>query len=235
MNAYLKTEERRNIEEWLSDNTIWLMNAEPENKLSKAHNQKYNYMLKITNTATSKHRNFHFYEQGRAQDSEVFATQTDFDYNSYVADWNIELNPQWFVNMRATFLDEWFRKLGNNTQLKRENNFKFVLGITSKKMYITYDIDASGIAPAREFNILSDVPARKQIDLEIRAKDIAPVLYNLANTNVSGFVYMSGNENALVIEYDTAVGHYTIAVPTLAERKLAQGKKTTAVLFKRTQ
>ena len=233
-NVYLKTEERSRIEEWLCDNTIWLMNAQPENKLNKATNQKYIYSLKIVNSATGKDSNLHFYEQGRAQDIEALSTQTDFDYKSYEPIWITELDAQWFVNLRANFLDDWFRKLGKNTQLNRENNFKFIFEIKSKGLSIRYDIDATGDAPVRHFQIFSDLPARNTFGFEVRAKDMAPVLYNLANIGVLGKIYLSGNENAVVIEFDTNVGHYTIAIPTLAERKLAQGKNTSPKLFFRT-
>ena len=118
--------------------------------------------------------------------------------------------------------------------LENLENFKFIFEIKSKGLSIRYDIDATGDAPVRHFQIFSDLPARNTFGFEVRAKDMAPVLYNLANIGVLGKIYLSGNENAVVIEFDTNVGHYTIAIPTLAERKLAQGKNTSPKLFFRT-
>ena len=148
--------------------------------------------------------------------------------------WSAQLDTKWFVNLRATFLDEWFRQLGKNTQLKRENNWKFKFDVKAKSISITYDMDATGIAPVRDFVAHTDVAPKSAISFEVRAKDIAPILYNVADASAVGSIIISGNDNAVVIAYQSEVGSYTIAIPTWAERQLADGKKTSPLLFFRT-
>lgn len=234
INAYMKTNERGIIEQWVTDNQIWLMSA--NDKLASVKNEKFIFKLDLTNTALpkSKPTTLHFYEQGRAEDAEAVTTQTDFQFSAFKPMWSAQLEPRWFVNLRASFLDEWFRHLGKNTQLNRENNWKFKFDVTAKRICITYDMDATGVAPMRDFAAQTDVMPKNSISFDVRAKDIAPVLYNLADVNALSQISISGNHNAVVIEYDTDVGSYTIAIPTWAERQLAEGKKTTTQLFFRT-
>ena len=49
------------------------------------------------------------------------------------------------------------------------------------------------------------------------SKDLAPVLFNLADAPVSGAVTMAGNDHALLFTYETSVGQFEIAVPTSDE------------------
>lgn len=236
INAYMRTNERGIIEQWVTDNQIWLMSAHAHDKLTAVKNERFIFRLDLTNTALpkSKATTLHFYEQGRAEDADAVTTQTDFKFSEFQPLWSAQLDTKWFVNLRATFLDKWFRQMGKNTQLKRENNWKFKFDVKAKSISITYDMDATGIVPVRDFVAHTDVAPKSAISFEVRAKDIAPILYNVADASAVGSILVSGNDNAVVIAYQTEVGSYTIAIPTWAERQLADGKKTSPLLFFRT-
>ena len=50
------------------------------------------------------------------------------------------------------------------------------------------------------------------------SKDLGPnILFNLADAPVSGAVTMAGNDHALVFTYETPIGQFEIAAPTLDE------------------
>src|SRR5260370_38519779 len=51
------------------------------------------------------------------------------------------------------------------------------------------------------------------------SKDLAPILFNLADAHINGAVTMAGNTHAIVFQYVTTVGRFEIAVPTLAAKR----------------
>lgn len=139
--------------------------------------------------------------------------QADFDFDGWKPDWSASVGPMWFGQLREAFVDKWFAQLGAKQQPKRSNNqaMRFVLDGT----HLTIRFNAD--------NVLADTAAKSEpMPLETKwkaewlhlSKDIAPVLYNLADAEIVGDATLSGNAHALVISYATQVGRYSIAVPT---------------------
>ena len=90
------------------------------------------------------------------------------------------------------------------------------------------------------FNINDEARApihKRQVHVKIKSgkatqstshlsKDIAPVLYNLADLNTTGPIEVSGNDQALVVSYRNDVGSFKIAVPTAERRKKSAVRKS---------
>ena len=72
----------------------------------------------------------------------------------------------------------------------------------------------------------------KSLSLSLRSKDIAPILYNLADTAVTGSIAISGNEQAVLIEFGTDMGRYQIAIPTAIEYKRKKADKSQSLFQK---
>lgn len=216
---YLKTEQRGTIEDYISDNEVELFDTSPQNSLTKIDNQKYIYKMTVKNKVIKKQRDFHFYDYYRSEINSKMKQQTNFDFDAYYSDWSASVDVAWFEELRAVWLDEWFTKLGRNTQIKRENNFHFDLSVSSKKIKFTYNIDKTGIAPFQSMNASIKLNNNaKEYNVKFRSKDLAPVLYNIADLEIIGKVMVSGNNDALVFEFKTDVGVYKIAVPTIISK-----------------
>lgn len=216
---YLKTEQRGTIEDYISVNEIELFDTFPQNSLIKIDNQKYIYKMTVKNKVIHKQRDFHFYDYYRSEIKSKMKQQTIFDFDAYFSDWSGSVDVVWFEELRAIWLDEWFTKLGRYTQLKRENNLHFNLSISSKKIKFTYNIDKTGLAPFQSMKTSIKLNDNiKEYTAKFRSKELAPVLYNIADLEIKGKVKISGNDDALVFEFNTDVGSYKIAVPAIISK-----------------
>ena len=72
----------------------------------------------------------------------------------------------------------------------------------------------------------------KSLALSLRSKDIGPILYNLADTAVTGSINISGNEQAVLVEFKTDMGCYQIAIPTASEYKRKKADKSHSLFQK---
>ena len=217
---YLKTEQRHKFEDYIADSEVELFNVIPQKNLQVVQNEKHDYKITLKSRVLQYQRDFHFYEYGRSADKARMKQQTDFDFNVFAADWCAVVDLIWFEELRAHWLDEWFTKLGKNTQIKRENNYTFELEIKQKEITFVYNMDQSGIAPfhnqcatIKRFNKLNEYR------YTYRSKDLAPIFYNIADIAVNGKIQISGNNDAIVFEYTTDIGSYKIAVPTYIKKK----------------
>jgi hypothetical protein len=66
----------------------------------------------------------------------------------------------------------------------------------------------------------------KESTVSFLSKDLGPILFNLADAQISDQVTISGNRHALVLSYSTDLGEVEIAVPAL------QGKERDKTLFR---
>ncbi len=142
-------------------------------------------------------------------------SQTDFDFVSFTPEWSAVVDLIWFEELRAQWLDEWFTKLGKNTQIRRENNITFDVGIGKKGITFVYNMDASGIAPFHnQCATVKWLIKQSEYKYTFRSKDMAPVLYNISDISVDGKIRLSGNSDAMLLEYSTDIAEYKIAIPT---------------------
>lgn len=215
-NIYLQTSVRGHIEDALSNGSFELMRSKPADRLQSVSGKPHTHVLSMQDTALNKTRTLYFYEQGRKQDNAENNWQASFRADLFKPSWSMAVDADWLIKLRAEHLDEWFVTLGRNTQLKRENNFFFGVSVTTSQFSLRYNIDATGDAPVHTMPAKPKMlAAGKTHECKIRSKDIAPVLYNLADMPLMGTAEFSGNADAMVIKFKTTMGEYLIAVPTL--------------------
>ena len=209
------------------------MTAIPNSKLNPVTGALHDFTLQISNKFNSRSHMLHFYEQGRANNNATTNNQGDFNWAAFKGTWKTKVDVNWLVKLRAEFLDEWFSKLGKSTQIARDNNYVFTLNFTDKKLNIKFNIGKTGGSASRSFDLVTALPkGDKSLSLTLRSKDIAPVLYNLADTAVSGSIAISGNEQAVLIEFKTDMGRYQIAIPTASEYKRKKADKSHSLFQK---
>ena len=123
----------------------------------------------------------------------------------------------WFANLRQEWTDRWFAELGRYNQITRKHNAVLELKVTADELRLVFnrhpDTSASEI-----FEFATQIPDLLEPETTAYlSKDLAPILFNLADAPVSGPVAMAGNKHAFVFTYETAVGQFEIAVPTFDE------------------
>lgn len=223
-NIYLKTNERYAIETYIENGEIELMSAHPASSLKRVHDEKYIYMMTIENKFNNSKKNLHFYEHGRERDNPQLKSQTEFHFFAFKPKWKCAVDVGWLDNLRADWLDNWFVTLGRDKQLKRENNATFQLQICKTAIRFTYNMDDTGIAPTHNADVdVEFLDKAKEHKITARSKDLAPVLFNIAELPIDGTINVSGDDDAIVFEFTTDVGDYQIAVPTFDE-KLAKSR-----------
>jgi hypothetical protein len=224
--VFLRVMEAVQIEQWFESCEIVLLNAQPKDRLKRATAvERATYKLPVTSTVTGFTKFLHFYDH--TPDAKIAHYQVDFRRDAFKADWQLKLGPEWFATLRQTWTDKWFAGLGRFNQIARKNNAVLELKITPKKLYIIFnrDPDASG---SEDFEFPSDIRTLKRTQTTLYlSKDLAPVLFNLADAPVIGALSMAGNAHALVFRYSTLVGKFEIAIPTLG----AKGKRGDDTLF----
>jgi len=171
--------------------------------------------LDISNKVThAKQRTLYFYDVHRKNES---FGQVDFDETNYKATWSFSVRKNWFIKLQRECLDDWFRLAASGKKLKRAENSVFSIKITSKNFQIGYEIDGFNEHP----NDVIDLPHKAIFEkgtstsFMTKSKDLAPVLYNLAELQINGDIKFSGNASVLIIEFETLQGNYLIAIPTV--------------------
>ena len=230
-NVYLKTNERGFIENAQALGEFDLLRAEPHDKLAAVDGELFTHTLAVRNVATDKSNTLHLYALGREQDDATNNWQGGFNKRLYKPTWKAVVGSDWFQQLRTSWLDEWQSTLGRNKQLKRENNRAFGIRVNAKSLTVRFNDDGSGKAPSRSFPVSpSFVAGDTRYACSVRAKDIAPVLYNIADMSATGDIELSGNNDAVVLTFATAMGRFTVAVPTI--RSTEDGNIATQLFHK---
>jgi len=85
------------------------------------------------------------------------------------------------------------------------------------------------LAPHRKLDIDVKLKTTKRTHkTEHLSKDIASVLFNLADVHSDGLIEVSGNDQALVFAYKNDLGSFKIAVPTAERKKKTAVRKSAA-------
>jgi hypothetical protein len=221
--VFLRVMERSTIEQWIETKEITLLRAEPKHRLKRAESAEIaSYKLAVTNSVSGFTKFLHFYDH--TPDKKLTHYQAYFRLDDFKADWSVKLNREWFENLRQIWADEWFGGLGRFNQILRPHNAVLELKVTDKQLYVIFDLKP----PNASFKALpfpEPVKTFKRMQKTAYfSKDLAPILFNLADAHVNGAVTMAGNAHAIVFRYATRVGNFEIAVPTLdAKRKHRDG------------
>ena len=109
--------------------------------------------------------------------------------------------------------------MGAGKQPNRPNNLIMHAVVTANSFGLVFNIHDEKLAPQQKQAADVKLKTTKRTHkTEHLSKDIAPVLFNLADVHSDGAIEVSGNDMALVFSYKNDCGAFKIAVPT-AERK----------------
>jgi hypothetical protein len=221
--AFLRVLERSKIEQWIESKEITLLRAEPKQRLKTASaEEQASYKLAVTNTVSGFTKFLHFY--GHTPQQKKGHYQADFQRDKFKADWSLRLGTEWFANLRQEWADKWFAELGQFNQILRPHNAVIELKVTANKIYVLFNLQLKD-SPFKTFPFPEPIKTFKRTQMTAYfSKDLAPILFNLADAHINGSVTMAGNAHAIVFRYATQVGKFEIAVPTLdAKRKHRDG------------
>jgi hypothetical protein len=186
--------------------------AEPEGRLERAAaSDTATYKLAVKNTITDSTYSLHFYDHRPDKNTHF---QAELRRDAFTPTWQSQLNAQWFAKLRQGWTDKWFAELGRYNQITRKNNAILEIKLAPDKFHVIFNRhpDAS---PSEAF-LPRPVPNFTEAETtKYFSKDLAPILFNLADAPAAGAVTMAGNKHALVFTYETSVGQFEIAVPTL--------------------
>lgn len=213
---YLKPSMCGFVEDAICSGSFELMRSKPSDSLKAISGKPNSHELKVHDHALGKVRKLLFYPIGHKQAEPEEGWQTDFNAENFHPQWKADVDAGWFAKLRAEHLDGWFSTLGRDKQVKRKNNQLFEITVNREQFVLRYNIDATGNAPTHVMPMCGSF--EEEVDswtCSIRSKDLAPVLFNLADVPLQGVAELSGNAEALVLKFKTVMGEYVIAVPTV--------------------
>lgn len=169
------------------------------------------WIIELQREHEQKARALSFYDTWRDAGA-VLGFQPTFDFSAWQPTWQVEVEPVWFGQLREKLLDSWFASFGGGTQFARATNQAMRFTLDGKQVVIEFNFN-----PHRnEVRPLASMPLHTGYEASWLhlSRDIAPALYNVADAEIVGKATLSGNGNAVVISYSTAVAAFSIAVPT---------------------
>ena len=221
--VFLRVLERSKVEQWVETKEITLLRAEPKQGLKAASKEeRASYKLAVTNNVSGFTKFLHFYNHTPDKNRGHF--QADFQRDKFKAEWSVKLGKAWFADLREVWADKWFAELGRFNQILRPQNAIMEFKVSSNKIYIVFNLH-EGHSAIETLELPEPIKMLKKANRTAYfSKDLAPILFNLADAHVNGAVTMAGNAHAVVFRYGTIVGKFEIAVPTLdAKRKHRDG------------
>lgn len=227
--VFMRVMERSLVERMLETGEIVLMKPTPEAALRKSEpSEKYAYELSLDNGISGKPQVLHFYD-AKLKMGMLTGFQADFAFEQWKPNWSFRAEPIWFGKLREIMLDRWFVKLGAGTQPNRPNNRIMKAVVTANSFGLMFNINGEARAPIEKQDVQVKIKSGKATQITSHlSKDIAPVLYNLADLNTIGAIEVSGNDQALVLSYKNDVGSFKIAVPTAERKKKSAVRKSSA-------
>lgn len=213
----LRPSDRVAFEDPIIDGSLAIYRATPSDKLTTVSNDpKWHYHLLLENTATGHKRTIYFEkykgELGKSSTNYQLMFNTK---GTFKPTWKFTVDKDWFIELRAQWLDEWFGSLGLHTRILRSDSKVFEWKITPSKLNIRFEIDDDKHADKH----VADIPkctisgSKSQACL-VASMDLAPVLFNLSEFALTSKVTICGDEHAMVLAYATDMGEFQIAIPT---------------------
>lgn len=218
---FLKTEERRAIEEPILDGSLPIFTAKPKQKLAAVTGQKYAYLLELQDPETKRQRDLHFYKRDTKPGQSATNFQPTFNTEGlYKPNWSFTAESSWFLRLRSEWLDHWFESLGKNTRILRSDSKVFELRVSKDNLFIRFEIDDPEIGDKHNAKIYgTKITGVEPQSCLVMSLDLAPVLFNLSEISYSNYVTVSGDGNAIVFDYKTNSGEFRIAMPTASKVK----------------
>jgi hypothetical protein len=217
--VFLRVMERSIVERMVDTGEIHLIKASPQAGLKHSSAEaKYAYELTLDNGVSKKPQTLHFYD-AKQKAGMLTGFQTGFDFDIWTPNWSFSVDPIWFGELREKMLDKWFSTFGSGKQPNRPSNQILNVLVAAKSCGLAFNIHDDELSPQQKLDVnvsLQDKGSTlKTVHL---SKDIAPVLFNLADVQCDGKIEVSGSSQAIVFAYKNDLGTFKIAVPT-AERK----------------
>jgi hypothetical protein len=213
----LRPNDRNAIEEPIVNGSLTVYRATPSDHLQAVQNDPtWNYHLTLENTATGKKRTLYFAHYRDALGDNLQNFQLMFDATGeFKPTWQFTIDRNWLVKLRDEWLNKWFETLGFNRRILRSDSKVFEWKVEPHKLMIRFEIDDDKHAD-KHFVDLPPVTMTgdKPQSCLLASMDLAPVLYNLSEIAVRDTITVSGNQNAVVFSYETAVGEFKVALPT---------------------
>jgi hypothetical protein len=168
-----------------------------------------------------------FRDAGRGRPGCLVLTKSDETVIGFEAQetwsWIARVDGYWLRTLGQEWADDWFGGLGRHNHIKRDNNATLSLEVSPEAVTIRYN----RLAATKTFAWDAQCDPG-QHEAVYASADLGPVLYRLTRARIIDDAVISGDANALLIEYETAAGKFSIAVPT----RTADGKPD-ATLFQR--
>jgi hypothetical protein len=217
--VFLRVMERSIVERMLDTGEIHLIKASPQTGLKHSSAEaKYAYELTLDNGVSKKSQTLHFYD-AKQKAGMLTGFQTGFEFDIWTPNWSFNVDAIWFGELREKMLDEWFSTFGAGKQPNRPSNLILNVLVTAKSFGLAFNIHDEELSPQRKLEVkVAFKDKAHTLKTEHLSKDIAPVLFNLADVHCDGKIEVSGSSQAIVFAYKNDLGTFKIAVPT-AERK----------------
>ena len=218
--VFLSSTELGQIERWRETGELALLRAKPERRFERvADSATAAYKLDVTNAITHHTTTLRFTEHSPDKNTHY---QVEFLCDLFEPTWGTDVNSEWFANLRQGWTDKWFAGLGRYNQIARKNNAILEVKVTPDKFYVIFNRHPDA-APSEGFEWPDAIANYTGSETtKFLSKDLAPILFNLADAPVRGAVAMAGNKHALVFTYETSIGQFEIAVPTLDETSMSR-------------
>jgi len=216
----MRGENLRLVEEWIANGTIAARVSEPRDKLGKPkHDTKSKYALKVRNIHTnSQEKYLHFEDIHRVAVSKQTMGQVDLNLAKFRSTWSFTCQRDWLMTLQRDCFDKWFEHAASNKKLKRAENSLLAIKVSKNEFAVGYEIDERGKHPSTVIQLANAAKLTSTQGFMAFAKDLAPVLSNLTSLSLIGEIKFSGDASIMLVEFNTELGRYTIAVPTIEKK-----------------
>jgi hypothetical protein len=226
--VFLRVVERSRIERLLETGELQITDATPKTTLKRSKKtQKFRYELALSSRYAQKQITLHFYDT-KPYAGSLTGFQADFNFVSFKPKWSFKVDPHWFGRLREKALDQWFTQLGSGNRPNRASNRHMEVVVTSTKFDLVFNISEHGSANQDMPASISLADKIKFLRTQYLSKDIAPVLFNLADVVSNKMIEVKGNEDAIVFEYENDLGDFHIAVPSVVTKGKRMSRNATA-------
>jgi hypothetical protein len=153
-------------------------------------------------------RNLYFYKTSTIREE---SNQQATFKPSEVPKWKAEIDKEWIAQFNVRFLVSWLRSFGSSVNQRRNQVLRLDVG---RQIAINFDGE-NGVFSRhiKDFMKMKHVEG-EELKLHFHARDLIPTLHALAEQDVIGKIHLAASEDALVIQYKTAICDYSIAIPT---------------------
>lgn len=140
----------------------------------------------------------------------------DFDFDQHVPDWTAHLDRRAIDMLGSMMLNTYFTTLGKANQVTRQNNKEWEVRLAKDSISFAHNTDTTDLCEVDTVAASVVFAANKtNASCKVRTKDFGAALYRTVGLPLTAGVEISGNSQAVVLRFDTVLGNYSVAVPTI--------------------